>query len=1687
MSVGPARAEPSSFQVDPSLSLTQPEPQGSPPLPDLSLNMIGPSILIPESVITYTINYANFGQDVAPSVVLTDILPNGITFGGAIPLPMTRTGQTLVFGLGDLNQGVAGTILMTGTVGSNLATGTTLTNTAVISSPVQESDIDNNIGWVVGTVQRADLEINLSGPASTNPGQELDLTLNYANIGGAPAPNPQLTVTLPAGFTFGGPHSGSAQVLGSQIIFRPGTLAAGIARSIDITGTIDATLADNTVLTFTAIASVSAQEDSLANNQSTYAIAIQRADVQISINGPGGMLPGSTVTYTLSYTNTGSGLARDVVVTDYLSSLVTYQGSTSIPSREPPESGDGNSRVWEIGILGPNASGIIVITGTLAPALAPATPITNSAAISTSTPEINGNNNTAGQTGFIVYADVTGSFSLPGGPGQVYAAIPGQNFSVGISYRNQGGAPAENTRLTITLPPLVSYQTDNSPWGPPTPSGGNTLTWQPGTLPPQSQGIFTATFSLAPVAPIASQLTFTGSINTTTQDFVPGNNSWLSAPVLVTAAEMVLTKTGPALVAPGEYVSYILTVRNTGNLTAANVTVTDTLPVSLTLTGAIPVRTGGTLQQPVWQLGNISPGGSMQIQIGATLSPDQPSRTTVTNMASVGTVTTESSLANNTASTNFTVAPGAPALVQLAVQPTSLLVGGETAAITVTVKDRWGTPVTDGTEVFFTAMRLGSFASGVARTSNGVATNILTTGIRPGTETLTVASGSVSTGQVIQIRPGPPGSISLSFRGQTGNPDAPTVEDAVVVTAVVLDVYGNTVADGTPVNFSTNLGQITPGTVLTNRGIVTTILSSQISGNANVLAQTAGRQASIAVSFLPAPPARVSLSADNPNIPVEYGQTILRAVVTDRFGNLVLDGQTVAFTTTLGTLSTTSATTVHGVALSQVTASRTPGQANLQASVGGSAFATATVFFQPSDPGINMTVTPIAAVLPGDNLTYVLQFSNLGIARARNVEIDDALPTGLINPTWVSSGVPVTFTGSSRILSWDVGDLESGASGTITITTQVDPERHWPYSQSIFNQATVSTSTADGHPENNQALRQALVITSDVFVLKNVDLPSSTPEPGGLLVYRISFGNLGQAVPTSILITDTIPTYTEYQSDNSEALGFTFQRSEGQLTWSRIGPVSSAEQFNLFLRVKSDAPGGIVLTNRISTSTNLPESDTGNNSDSEPVTLNGINLGVGLNGPTGAGVGYPVTYTIDYSNSGTQMAPGTGLTLTIPAGLSLTGFDPPPALSIPGGQVWQLGSLSAGVGGTIRITGSVDNSTPIDSELHLSTEIGTSGPESFMEDNAAALTTRIFNGYPAILQFDVPQTVFPTDFEGITGNSIPVTVTVRDPGGNPVADGLQVTLTSTIGTVTPTLATTVNGIVTGWFYPGHIPGEGKITAQTAEAPFAPPLYAEYTVRVVPGSLSQIDITSQYDELTVDQTTVITVTARDRFGNLQILPLPVTFGANLGYLQPLDGILDHGQVTTTLGSVRPGISLVTVSFGPTVTRNISITFEPGQPSAISIDANPRTVITGGMPVTITGIVVDQFFNRVEDGTLVTISTNLGDLGCIAAPQGRVLAGSGREPCPQGTTATQTMTATTDSGNVVSYLYSGDTPGKALVEMRAGQARSTIEITFAGVDSPPPPPPTYYVYIPWVFRPPSENVEPAPTPTETSNRH
>ncbi len=102
---------------------------------------------------------------------------------------------------------------------------------------------------------------------------------------------------------------------------------------------------------------------------------------------------GQTITYTLSFSNTGTGIASGVVITDYVPLSLT-RNSLSFSSSGATITLTGSiSYVWKVEVLSPDQWGIITITGILSDPLAVGT-FTNTATITTTSMDSDMNNNT---------------------------------------------------------------------------------------------------------------------------------------------------------------------------------------------------------------------------------------------------------------------------------------------------------------------------------------------------------------------------------------------------------------------------------------------------------------------------------------------------------------------------------------------------------------------------------------------------------------------------------------------------------------------------------------------------------------------------------------------------------------------------------------------------------------------------------------------------------------------------------------------------------------------------------------------------------------------------------------------------------------------------------------------------------------------------------------------------------------------------------------------------------------------------------------------------------------------------------------------------------------------------------------------------------------------------------------------
>lgn len=103
----------------------------------------------------------------------------------------------------------------------------------------------------------------------------------------------------------------------------------------------------------------------------------------------------------------------------------------------------------------------------------------------------------------------------------------------------------------------------------------------------------------------------------------------------------------------------------------------------------------------------------------------------------------------------------------------------------------------------------------------------------------------------------------------------------------------------------------------------------------------------------------------------------------------------------------------------------------------------------------------------GDVLTWTLHFTNTGPEPAWGVSIENAIGVPLVEPQVLgSSGVAVTRS-VGITFAWDVGVLQVGQGGVLTLTARVDPEL--PERVQIVQPAVISGTTTDQNVVNNES------------------------------------------------------------------------------------------------------------------------------------------------------------------------------------------------------------------------------------------------------------------------------------------------------------------------------------------------------------------------------------------------------------------------------------------------------------------------------------------------------------------------------------------------------------------------------------------------------------------------------------------
>ena len=557
---------------------------------------VSPDPMLAGQQAIYTLEVTNLGPADAVNVVVTDNVPL------QNPEYSLNNGTTWAAWIGSLNLGtvVAGatrTILIRGIV-DPAATGN-LINTATVTSDTEDPDPTNNTTTITTPIEAlADLSILKS--VSPNPvvaGEQATYTLTITNAGPSTAENVVINDNVPLNNPEYSLDGGTTWMAWTGSIGL-GNLAVGATRTILIRGLVSASTTGNLINTAT-VDSDTTDPDPTDNTTTITTPVNTLADIAVvKTASPNPVKAGSMITYTMVVSNNGPSDAQDVTLTDAIPAII----------QNPEYSLDGGSTwmAWTgsigVGTILVGATRTVLIRGTVSETAMGN--LTNTAVVSSPTPDPTPGNNTSTTRTLVARIDVAKTSSVVG-------AVVGDTINYSVTVTNSGEVTAENVVVTDPLSPEVTYSGNLKLNGNPI-NGMITAGVDIGNLAPGASA--TLTFDVKVVAvPTDKTITNQGVVNyiyrqNASAPPIQGTDTSNPVDVRVYSPDINVTKSSDTLsVEVGTPFVYTMNVTNTGDIALNNVIVKDNLPASfivqsITVDGAVAngdIRTGlniGTLQ-----------------------------------------------------------------------------------------------------------------------------------------------------------------------------------------------------------------------------------------------------------------------------------------------------------------------------------------------------------------------------------------------------------------------------------------------------------------------------------------------------------------------------------------------------------------------------------------------------------------------------------------------------------------------------------------------------------------------------------------------------------------------------------------------------------------------------------------------------------------------------------------------------------------------------------------------------------------------------------------------------------------------------------------------------------------------------------------------------------------------------------
>ncbi|MFC2078286.1 hypothetical protein ACFLTM_05720, partial [Candidatus Bipolaricaulota bacterium] len=636
-------------------------------------------------ILTYTIAVANAGPSDAANVTLTDAVPATLltpqfsTTGGA-----TWSAWTGSLGLGTLASGASNDVLIRGTVDPSFVG--TITNIANVTSTTSDPVSGNNEDSEDTSVDTlADLSIGkMDSPDPVTAGETLTYTITIVNTGPSDAVNVVLDDTVPTRVLapeYSTDAGASWSAWPNTLSFA--TIPTGRSVQVLIRGAVDPTFSG----TISNLASVAADtpDPNLTDNSTTENTTVSAlADLSVGkSDSPDPVVAGTTLTYTISVSNTGPSDAPNTVITDAI----------PVQVQNPEYSIDGLGGPWQawtgslaLGTIAVGENRQTFIRGIVDPTFTGI--VYNTVVVRADPPDANpGNESSTVDTTVITRADLAVNKSIDD-------ALPneGDTVTYTITVTNNGPSNATNVALEDVIPTGLSYDSAIASQG--TYDSGTEI-WTVGDLA-SAGGTATLTLSMTVDAGTAGQtINNTASVFAVDQlDPTPENNT-STVQLRVQSADLSVVKiVDDDTPNEGDSIQFTITLTNNGPDEATNVLISDLLPSGLTFVSAIP--SAGTYDDSTgeWTVASIGSGVSITLILTATADIGTAGQTLTNTATAVSADQADPDPSNDSASAPVTVRQN-PEIAVSKSPETQQAVTGDVATFTIVVENTGDVPLSN--------------------------------------------------------------------------------------------------------------------------------------------------------------------------------------------------------------------------------------------------------------------------------------------------------------------------------------------------------------------------------------------------------------------------------------------------------------------------------------------------------------------------------------------------------------------------------------------------------------------------------------------------------------------------------------------------------------------------------------------------------------------------------------------------------------------------------------------------------------------------------------------------------------------------------------------------------------------------------------------------------------------------------